>query len=157
MTYIGQGGSAMMSMIAALALALASGKGGTPTVTAAHFLVSNGQLEAVETTIVPYLPGTSCYTWRLEVAPEDRDLSVREEFELPGSPPTWGEEPTGFTAVNRDRSTAVTEFMDSLGDGMISHGWCVAQGDPSGAHRIRVFAGDRLLHEFRFTVFEQPY
>ena len=147
----------MLSMIVAIALAQAAGKIGMPKVIAAHFLVTNGQLDPVETTTVPYRPDASCYTWLLNVAPEEREISVREVFQLPASAQTWGDDPTSVTAVNRNRSTAVTEFTDSLADGVISHGWCVAQGDPSGPHRIRVFAGDQLLHEFRFTVIEQPY
>ena len=147
----------MLPMFIALAAAQADVKAGPPKIMDAHFLVTDGQSAPIETTNVPYRPNASCYTWVLSVAPENRNLSVREVFQLPASARTWGDDPTGITAVNNDRSTAVTEFIDSLGDGLISHGWCVIEGDPAGPHRIRVFAGDVLLHEFRFNVVEQPY
>jgi len=148
-------------MILLLAMAMAAAQGGdkaaAPTIEGAHFVVTDADGGDSETSNVPYRPETSCYSWVIEVSPEPRELRVREVFELPGSADSWGEDPTAFTAVNGDRSTAVTEFADSLEDGVISHGWCVAQGDPTGPHRIRVFAGDRLLHDFRFSVVAVAY
>ena len=61
------------------------------------------------------------------------------------------------TVTNGDGSIGVTEFAESLDDGEISHGWCVADGDPIGRHRIRVFIGDQMLQEFRFEVVEETY
>jgi hypothetical protein len=111
----------------------------------------------VETDRIPHRPETSCYQWAIAVAPEDRILIVRELFELPGAAEQWGTSPELDTLVTSDRSRSVTQFEDSLDDGIITHGWCVAQGDPIGPHRIRVYAGDRLLHEFRFEVIGESY
>ena len=157
----------VLTTLALAAAAQAGGKGPLPAVTATHFLVSNGSETPVESRRVPYRPGSSCYQWVIEVPREDRELAVREVFELPGAARSWGgedfdpeetePEDDTVTVVNRDRSTGVTEFADSLDDGAISHGWCVADGDPTGAHRIRVFIGDRLLREFRFEVVPETY
>ena len=159
-----------MNVLAAIAIATAaqaSGKSELPTVSATHFLVRDGADMPVESPRVPYRPGSSCYEWVIEVRPENRTLAVREVFELPGAARSWGgvdfdadavaPENDALTVVNGDRSTGVTEFTDSLDDGVISHGWCVAEGDPTGAHRIRVFIGDRLLQEFRFSVVAESY
>lgn len=162
-----------MSVLAAIAIAAAaqgqgSAKGALPTVTAAHFLVSNGSDTPVESRQVPYLPGSSCYQWVIDVPRENRELQVREVFELPGAARSWGGEDFDpddsepppddqVTVTNGDGSIGVTEFAESLDDGEISHGWCVADGDPIGRHRIRVFIGDQMLQEFRFEVVEETY
>ena len=148
----------LTAIVASLALAASdTAKGDVPTVLEAHFLAIDAQGEVVETTSIPHRPGASCYSWVLLVEPENRTLSVRELFELPDSAETWNSDPSAVTVVNRDRSGAVTEFEESLGDGVITHSWCVAEGDPVGPHRIRVFVGDRLLHDFRFSVVAESY
>ena len=153
----------LLTAIAIAAAAQAGGKAVLPTVADAVFLVSEGSGEPVPSNRVPYRPNSSCYTWIISVAPERRELAVREVFDLPAAARIWGSEGSStppedgsVTLVNPDRSTAVTEFTDSLEDGVISHGWCVAAGDPTGPHRIRVFVGDELLHEFRFEVVPNP-
>ena len=131
-----------------------------PEVTGTHFLAIDTRepsFNPVETTRIPYRPDTSCYNWVLTVAPEDRAIAVREVFELPASAEQWGQDPTGVTAVSRDRTRAVTEIEETLDDGVLTHGWCVAEGDPIGPHRIRVFVGDQLLHDFRFEVVAENY
>ena len=154
----------LMTLIAIAVAAQGGGKTDLPAVTDTQFLVADGSGPPVASTQVPYRPNTSCYWWVITVAPASRELAIREVFELPGSAPIWGGDPTtgvpddgSVTAVNRDRSIGVTEFVDSLDDGMITHGWCVAEGDPTGPHRIRVFVGDALLHEFRFEVVAESY
>jgi hypothetical protein len=125
----------------------------------AHFLVFDASRPDAprETTDVPYRPNRACYHWVLRVAPEQRDVVVRELFELPAPAEQWNPDPGGTTVVGRDGSRAATEITDSIADGEIGHGWCVAEGDPSGDHRIRVYEGDRLLHEFRFRVLGETY
>ena len=156
----------LMTLIAIAIAAQGSGKAEPPTIINTHFLVADGPGQPVESNRVPHRPNRSCYSWAITVPPASRELAVREVFELPGSAPIWGDDPASgvpapddgsVTAVNRDRSTGVTEFTDSLADGLIAHGWCVAEGDPIGPHRIRVFVGDALLHEFRFEVVADSY
>ncbi len=102
-----------------------------------------------QTDVIPLRVG-QCYGWALRVDPQPRSVTIREVFELPG-PGNWnpGEQ---TSAVARNRRTAVTQFDAPLAEGVITHGWCVAEGDPAGPHRIRVYHGETLLREFRFTL-----
>jgi hypothetical protein len=108
-----------------------------------------GEPEVRPTTTIPLRVG-QCYGWMVLVEPQPRTLTIREVFELPDAG-NWN---TGdqTSAVTRNNRTAVTQFEAPLNDGVITHGWCVAAGDPAGRHRIRVYHGERLLREFRFTV-----
>ncbi len=120
----------------------------------------NGMAEIVATNRIPYRPGTSCYRWVIHVEPQQRRISVKEVFKLPASAISWGGVDgvdSSPTQVNEDRTDAITEIDEWIGDGMISHGWCVAAGDPEGVHDIKVFAGDRLLHTFVFSVESETY
>jgi hypothetical protein len=146
-----------------------------PVVTATHFLAmdpTRGEAGIVETRRIPHRPGASCYQWVIAVAPESRRLAIRELFELPAPAEQWGTDPNPFTevttevttdlsnqftAVAADRSRAVTQIDESLDDGLLTHGWCVAEGDPAGLHRIRVFVGERLLHQFDFEIIHDTY
>ena len=146
--------------VAALLSAAAQAADRAPVVTGAHFFAydpRNVPAGVVETNRVPHRPETSCYQWVIAVQPEDRTLAVRELFELPASAEQWGRGPDQATIVGAEGSSAVTQFEDSLSDGLLQHGWCVAPGDPTGPHRIRVFIGDRLLHEFRFEVVGETF
>lgn len=115
----------------------------------AHDNVGGEQPELRRTDVIPLRAG-QCYGWALRVEPEQRTVTIREVFELPG-PGNWN---TGdqISAVARNARTAVTQFAAPLAEGVITHSWCVAEGDPAGGHRIRVYHGETLLREFRFTV-----
>ena len=52
-----------------------------------------------------------------------------------------------------EATTALSLVPDN---GWISHGWCVAEGDPEGAYRIEVSRGDTLLHAFDFQLQRAP-
>ena len=146
--------------VAALLSGAAQAADRAPVVTGAHFFAydtRNIRGGLVETNRVPHRPVTSCYRWVIAVEAEDRALAVRELFELPASAEHWDRGPDRATIVGAEGSSAVTEFQDSLSDGLLQHGWCVAPGDPTGPHRIRVFIGDRLLHEFRFEVVGETF
>ncbi|HYD13330.1 MAG TPA: hypothetical protein VEC11_10830 [Allosphingosinicella sp.] len=121
-----------------------------PNVTHGIFYAQeNGRPEISETNVIPLRTG-QCYGWALRVEPEQRSVTIREVFELP-APGNWNVG-NQMSAVARNARTAVTEFEAPLGEGLITHGWCVAEGDPAGPHRIRVYHGETLLHDFRFTV-----
>jgi hypothetical protein len=110
-----------------------------------------------ETTAIPLRRGT-CYGWSIDVAPEPRTVAIREVFDLPAAG-NWNI-PSGTpetSAVSPDRARAVTEFQAPLNQGIIAHSWCVAEGDPPGRHLIRVYHGDRLLREFRFTLVAERF
>lgn len=145
-------------IIAAL-LAQAAPSDSAPVVKGAEFFTEDKRTAepAVQPgTRVPNRPDTSCYHWAVFVEAEQRSVRVREAFKLPAPAKQWGTGP-GRTDVIEDRSGAVTEFDDDLSDGLISNGWCVAAGDPSGDHQIRVYVGDRLLHIFDFRVEPELY
>ena len=151
----------LLPVLAIVALsALDAPKGAGPEVLSDHFFVTSAaapQSEPVETTNVPYRPGSSCYHWAIAVEPEPRSLTVREVFDLPGPAERWNSAPSELTLVRPDDSGAITEIQESLEDGLITHGWCVAQGDPVGRYRIRVFVGDQLLREFGFNVVDESF
>ena len=115
------------------------------------FAMDGGQSELRETSTIPLRTG-QCYGWALRVEPEERNVSIREVFELP-APGNWNVSAENeASAVSRNQRTAVTEFQAPLGAGVITHSWCVAEGDPAGPHRIRVYHGETLLQDFHFTL-----
>lgn len=84
----------------------------------------------------------------------------REEFELPEVPPTWGPgEAMGIFQVSPDRRTAVTERIIPSRLGFVGNEWRYAPGDPTGAHKMRVYIDGQLIKEFKFDIevgTEQP-
>jgi hypothetical protein len=115
------------------------------------FALDGGQAEPRETTTIPLRAG-QCYGWALRVEPEERTIPIREVFDLPAAGNWNSSAETETSAVSGNRRTAVTEFQAPLNQGVITHAWCVADGDPAGPHRIRVYHGDTLLHDFHFTL-----
>ena len=138
-----------------LLLALAEPAAETPIAIGDSYFFAqegNGQQSARrDTTVIPLRMG-SCYGWAIEAMPEARSATIREVFDLPG-PGDWGSSPEEQDrAVSRNKANAVVEFQAPLNAGVISHVWCVSDGDPAGPHRIRVYHGETLLHDFRFTL-----
>jgi hypothetical protein len=129
---------------------------GAIEVLGAHFYAQdNRQPDAppIETTQIPHRPGTSCYGWVLEVPRQNRSVAIRELFELPAPARQWvTDDPSRSSVVAPNQAAAATELQADLSEGLITHAWCVAEGDPEGPHRIRVYQGETLLREFRFTV-----
>lgn len=81
----------------------------------------------------------------------------REEFELPEVPPTWGPgEAMGIFQVSPDRKTAVTERLIPSRLGFVGNEWRYAPGDPTGAHKMRVYIDGQLVKEFRFDIEDGP-
>jgi hypothetical protein len=116
-------------------------------------LLNDGKLQIRPTNRIPFIPKASCYEWLLQVEAEPKTVSIREVFELPAPAKSW---PTQEgLKVASDRQSSTTMISDDISDGMIGHGWCVAEGDPLGPHDIRVYDGERLLHHFTFEVFDQ--
>lgn len=103
-----------------------------------------------ETVRIPYRPETSCFGWLLTVAPQKGTVTVREELRLPARAPNWGESEN--STVHPDRAGATSRIEADLSEGMIANEWCLSPGDPLGAHRVSVYLGDRLLHQFDFEV-----
>jgi len=141
---------------AALFLSFAQAAPAAPppvVVTAARFFALDTRTEPpgiTESTTVPYRPQTSCFGWLLEIEPAKGQASIREELRLPAPAPNWGAA-DGVT-VHPDRAGATAVLTVDLSEGLIANEWCLSEGDPTGAHQVSVYSGDRLLHRFDFTV-----
>lgn len=126
------------------------------TVTETDFVLTipgaSGAADLVEsTTLIPLLSG-ACYTWWLKLAKTKGDVEVVEVFTLPSEPAGWGSV-NETMVISDDQLTATsTMVLTPNEEGWISHGWCVAEGDPTGDHSIVVKAGDKVLGEFPFQV-----
>lgn len=121
----------------------------------AQFIVStkgpDGKWASRETDRVPLRPEGACYRWRLHFSKNAvGELAWAEEFELPAKPEIW-QHPDRFE-LNKDRTVAVTKKQETPKDGWISHGWCVAKGDPPGKYVIKVYVQDRMARSFEFVV-----
>jgi hypothetical protein len=129
----------------------------TPVVRDGRFFVQDRESpDQRETSVVPLRTG-QCYGWVIRVTPEERTVTIREVFELPG-PGNWGSSSGDRTsAVSHNGRISVSEFQMPLGGGTIMDSWCVAEGDPAGPHRIRVYHGETLLHDFHFTLVPETH
>src|SRR3546814_25348 len=153
-------GTLVLSLCAALALpggpAAASTEG--ITVEAAEFIVPVGNGEGGErriaSTLVPYLPDQACFGWRIRLAEAPPVVRVREVLKLPEAPAFWSgeDDPYSTHVFSADRTTATTEEYKAPEEGWISSDWCIAEGDPLGAHSIEVFIEDALARRFDFEV-----
>jgi hypothetical protein len=153
-----------MLALAPAALFLSIAQGAAPpaaappiVVTAARFYAIDNRNDPpaiVESTTIPYRPETSCFGWVLEYQRGKGEATIREELRLPAPAPNWGA--AEDTTVHPDRAGATTLHRVDLSEGAISSEWCLSEGDPTGAHRISVYSGDRLLHRFDFTVVPPP-
>ena len=136
-------------------LSVAAPAAAAPTVLGRDFLVDDATAPdrpPVSTTRVPYQPGRACYAWTIRVRPEQRLVAIREEFVLPAPAREWNSDADGTFTVAPDRRSAVSTLAEGLDDGLLTNGWCVADGDPLGAYRIRVYDGETLLGQFDFAV-----
>lgn len=107
----------------------------------------NGQRIFNESQQVPYRPGLS-FGWSLTLSSPHPFVTWREEFTLPAKPATWG----AVRDISDDGRTARVVRTDRLTDGKIINFWTLTEGDPVGAHVIRIFIGDRLFHKFEFDI-----
>lgn len=131
---------------------------GRYTVEAAEFVVSVGDGEGSErsiaSTLVPYLPDRACFGWRIRLAEAPPVLRLREVLRLPEPPLFWSGEDDEYSphVFSADRTTATTETFAAPKDGWIESRWCIAEGDPVGAHSIDVFIEGELVRHFDFEV-----
>jgi hypothetical protein len=151
-----------MSAFATFALLLAAAPPPLPAeprleVREAQFLAIDTRNEPpaiVPSRRIPYRPETSCFAWLLEVAPQQARVTLREELRLPQASPNWGT--AEGTTVHQDRAGATSRIEADLSEGIVANEWCVSEGDPVGAHSIRIYQGDRLLRTFEFEVVPDP-
>ena len=135
----------------------------TPAMSDSEFLVSvtdaDGVAHVKPSNVVPLIPDRACYAWRLQLGQGDKLVSATEVFTLPAEPKQWGGidgDEYSSSKISGDRKVSETTLFYKPKDGWISHGWCVADGDPTGPYSIKVLVGDRLIHEFQFRVENAP-
>jgi|HubBroStandDraft_6_1064221.scaffolds.fasta_scaffold889084_2 hypothetical protein len=108
------------------------------------------QADFTQTDVVPLVIG-QFYGWRIFLKTSDKTVRVREEFELPTAPKTWGNATPGQT-VSPDRTISTIDRYEPVVGGLIERRWGVAQGDPAGAYTIRVVVEGSPAVTFQFTV-----
>jgi len=105
---------------------------------------------------VPLVPDQA-YGWIIHLRTDKPKITWREEFVLPAKPATWGySEPADTRHISADGRTTITERTVTPEDGVISHVWTVAPGDPEGRYVIRVFVENSLAATFGFDVKSDP-
>ena len=152
--------AAAFGLYAALALAGggAAAAGSGYTVEVAEFVVSVGDAEGNDRTIVsdlvPYLPNRACFGWRIRLAGAPPLVRLREVLTLPHAPAFWSGEDDEYSphVFSADRTKATTETFEAPKDGWLESNWCIVQGDPTGPHSIEVFIEDDLVRHFDFEV-----
>jgi hypothetical protein len=107
--------------------------------------------------LVPMLPDEACYYWYLQFDPQTKGpVSIVETLTLPEPLKAWQNyqnDPKAETQINADAQSAVTTLQSTPdADGWVSHGWCVAEGDPLGAHRFDVQIDGKTAQSWDFTV-----
>ena len=103
-----------------------------------------------ESDFVPLIPDNTCYLWDIQLDTEMESVQVKEVFILPSKPKTWGDE-EGMN-LQHDNKVSVRQKVIKLEKGTISSRWCVAEGDPTGNHKIDVFVNGVLAKSFSFVV-----
>jgi hypothetical protein len=145
--------------------ALAALVGVFGTATAAEVVDSRFQVEfthdgesaVYDDTVVPYLPDAACYYWYLKFDAAAKDeITLIETLSLPEPLAAWKDyenDPASATQINADAQNAVTTIKSAPdADGWLSHGWCVAEGDPLGAHTLAVTHEGAEIARWDFTV-----
>lgn len=93
------------------------------------------------------------FGWVIILGTKKPIIRWREEMTLPAAPVTWGSvEPQDGRIITNDRRTSIIEREVMPYQGLISHSWVVAPGDPKGHYIIRIIVENRLQEVFEFDV-----
>lgn len=115
-----------------------------------------GDDEVLNDTVVPLLPGNACYNWYVQLAKGDTPKTATETLSLPEALADWGTlatDPSDGIDISADGKVAVRTFVPELDEeGWFSHSWCVAPGDPTGAHSIAIAVDGEPLVTYDFQV-----
>jgi hypothetical protein len=104
-----------------------------------------------ETDRIPNKVGTP-YRWYIHLRTDKNKVTWKEEFILPAPAVVWGGEEKKEFQVSSDRKVSIKEMTVSPKDGWISHGWSVAEGDPSGKYVMKIYVEGQFVKEFVFFV-----
>lgn len=115
-----------------------------------------GTDEVMNDTVVPLLPANACYNWYVRLADGDAPKTATETLSLPEALEDWGTlatDPDDGIDISADGTVATRTFTPELdGEGWFSHSWCVAAGDPVGAHSIAIAVEGKKLVTYDFQV-----
>jgi len=115
-----------------------------------------GDDEVLNDTIVPLLPANACYNWYARLSEGAAPKTATETLRLPVALEDWGTlatDPDDGIDISADGKVAVRTFIPELDEeGWFSHSWCVAAGDPTGAHAIDIAVDGVKLVTFDFEV-----
>lgn len=115
-----------------------------------------GTDEVLNDTVVPLLPGNACYNWYVKLAEGEAPKTATETLSLPVALANWGTlatDPDDGIDISADGKVATRSFVPELDEeGWFSHSWCVADGDPVGAHSIAVAVEGAELVTYDFQV-----
>lgn len=96
------------------------------------------------------------YGWIARLKTSKRKVTFVEEFTLPVAPASWGaEDPLAKRTISNSGRTATTTKKVTVVNGVISHSWKIADGDPNGEHRILVKIEDQQPVEFKFEIVDK--
>lgn len=138
----------LVIMLATVAPAAAA-----PTVLDAVFLVlQDGKV--TETNRVPLIPGEVCFQWQIRLDVPDGPVEFTEVFTLPAAPDVWNAGPDEGVEISGDGAISTVTDTYDVKDGWLLHGWCLAEGDPLGQHKMEISVDGTLLHTFVFQVIE---
>src|ERR1700677_4745826 len=104
-------------------------------------LVDQNQQTVTSSGTIPLETGTS-YGVDMTFQKQTEDIILRVELELPKAPKTWGgfRKRDGTKISDDDRTCTLTVNANTDGtDTLIS--WDVADGDPEGVYKVRVYLG----------------
>ena len=150
----------MRRWLTALAAICASSAAGAVEVIDSTFQVEitrDGQTQSSGDLLVPNLPDASCYYWYVKFDPATKtEVTLVETLTLPEPLDAWknyANDPASATQINANAMSAVTTLKAAPDEGgWVNHGWCVAAGDPNGAHNITVTFNGAEVGNWDFSV-----
>lgn len=103
---------------------------------------------------VPLIPNRACFAWVIRLKQRDGIIKYHEILTLPSAPEFWSGEgdPNATNEISADRRSSISNRFAALRNGWFTHTWCIAKGDPAGAHLIEIRMNGSLLSRFDFEV-----
>lgn len=142
-----------LPLVLIASIALAAPAAAAPKVLETKFVVlQDGKV--TETNKVPLIPDEVCFQWHIRLDVPDGPVEFTEVFTLPAAPDVWDTGPGGGVEISPDGATSTLIDTYDVRNGWLLHGWCIAEGDPLGPHKMEISVEGTLLHTFVFQVIE---